>query len=74
MRAFEDLTLLRAFVSIVECGSISAAAPKLKAKDMSIHVVYAGQRVLSVRVSSFIDFAVRHLGTFPKVDRCRSLR
>ena len=30
MRAFEDLTLLRAFVSIVECGSISAAARQLR--------------------------------------------
>src|ERR1043165_4902824 len=30
MRAFEDLTLLRAFVSIVECGSISAGARQLK--------------------------------------------
>lgn len=30
MNAFEDLTLLRAFVSIVECGSISAAARQLR--------------------------------------------
>src|SRR6185503_3508043 len=30
MRAFENLTLLRAFVSIVECGSISAAARQLR--------------------------------------------
>ncbi|MDB6039832.1 MAG: Transcriptional regulator, LysR family, partial [Verrucomicrobiales bacterium] len=30
MRAFEDLTLLRAFVCIVECGSISAGARRLK--------------------------------------------
>src|SRR5438552_9672511 len=29
MRAFEDLTLLRAFVCIVECGSISAGARRL---------------------------------------------
>src|SRR5437763_5303866 len=30
MRAFEDLTLLRAFVCIVKCGSISAAARRLR--------------------------------------------
>lgn len=30
MRAFEDLKLLRAFVSIVECGSISAGARQLR--------------------------------------------
>ncbi len=30
MTAFENLFLLRAFVSIVECGSISAGARRLK--------------------------------------------
>src|ERR1051325_652697 len=30
MRAFEDLTLLRAFICIVECGSISAGARRLR--------------------------------------------
>src|SRR4051812_9870262 len=30
MRAFEDLNLLRAFVCIVECGSISAGARRLR--------------------------------------------
>src|SRR5579871_5570652 len=30
MKAFEDLTLLRAFVAIVECGSISAGARRLR--------------------------------------------
>src|SRR5437867_13141371 len=30
MRAFEDLTLLRAFDCIVECGSISAGARRLR--------------------------------------------
>ena len=30
MRAFEDLRLLRAFVCIVECGSISAGARRLR--------------------------------------------
>lgn len=30
MTAFEDLSLLRAFISIVECGSISAGARRLR--------------------------------------------
>ncbi len=30
MSAFDDLSLLRAFVCIVECGSISAGARRLK--------------------------------------------
>ena len=30
MTAFDDLSLLRAFVCIVECGSISAGAHHLK--------------------------------------------
>jgi DNA-binding transcriptional LysR family regulator len=30
MTAFDDLSLLRAFVGIVECGSISAGARRLK--------------------------------------------
>src|SRR5437660_1398492 len=30
MSAFEDLTLLHAFVAIVECGSISAGARRLR--------------------------------------------
>ncbi|MGA8478992.1 MAG: LysR family transcriptional regulator [Chthoniobacterales bacterium] len=30
MTAFDDLSLLRAFIGIVECGSISAAARRLK--------------------------------------------
>jgi DNA-binding transcriptional LysR family regulator len=30
MTAFDDLSLLRAFVCIVECGSISAGARRLK--------------------------------------------
>src|SRR5688572_21346323 len=30
MSAFEDLRLLRAFVSVVECGSISAGARRLR--------------------------------------------
>src|SRR5881394_2231310 len=36
MRAFEDLNLLRAFVCIVECGSISAAARRLRISQPSL--------------------------------------
>jgi len=43
--------------------------PKWKPKDLPIHVVYAGQRVLPTRVSAFIDFAVRHLSLVRKVDK-----
>ena len=50
----------------LKSGDLVQVLPKLKAKDMPIHVVYAGQRVLPVRVSAFIDFVVRHLGTFLK--------
>ena len=58
----------------IESGDLVQVLPKFKAKDMPIHVVYAGQRVLPVRVTAFIDFAIRHLETFPKVDTCRSSR
>jgi len=43
--------------------------PKWKGKDLPIHVVYAGQRVLPTRVSAFIDFAVRYLTSVQKPDR-----
>ena len=36
MRAFEDLTLLRAFVCIVECGSISAGARRMRISQPSL--------------------------------------
>lgn len=36
MRAFENLTLLRAFVSIVECGSISAGARSLRTSQPTL--------------------------------------
>jgi DNA-binding transcriptional LysR family regulator len=42
-------------------GELVQVLPKLKARDLPIHVVYAGQRVLPTRVSAFIDFAVRYL-------------
>jgi DNA-binding transcriptional LysR family regulator len=42
-------------------GELVQVLPKWKARDLPIHVVYAGQRVLPTRVSAFIDFAVRYL-------------
>jgi DNA-binding transcriptional LysR family regulator len=42
-------------------GALVPVLPRWKLKDVSIHVVYAGQRVLPARVSAFIDFAVRYL-------------
>jgi len=53
----------------LESGDLVRVSPKWKARDMPIHVVYGGQRVLPIRVSAFIDFAVRHLGAFLK-DKC----
>lgn len=44
-------------------GELMQVLPKWKAKDLPIHVVYAGQRVLPTRVSAFIDFAVRFLSS-----------
>jgi DNA-binding transcriptional LysR family regulator len=48
----------------LEAGTLVRVLPRLKAKDLPIHVVYAGQRVLPARVSAFIDFAVRYLVAF----------
>jgi DNA-binding transcriptional LysR family regulator len=50
-------------------GEFVQVLPKWKAKDLPIHVVYAGQRVLPTRVSAFIDFAVRYLATARKADQ-----
>jgi DNA-binding transcriptional LysR family regulator len=50
-------------------GELVQVLPKWKAKDLPIHVVYAGQRVLPTRVSAFIDFAVRYLSTPRKADQ-----
>jgi len=49
-------------------GELVRILPKLKARDLPIHVVYAGQRVLPTRVSAFIDFAVRYLTRGRKLD------
>lgn len=46
--------------------------PRSKARDLPIHVVYAGQRVVPTRVSAFIDFALRYLSPFRKTARIHS--
>ena len=53
----------------LDSGALAQVLPKWKARDVPIHVVYAGQRVLPTRVSAFIDFAVRFLSPFQKADR-----
>jgi DNA-binding transcriptional LysR family regulator len=50
----------------VAAGDLVNVLPNWKAKDLPMHVVYAGQRVLPRRVSAFIDFAVRYLLKFQK--------
>jgi DNA-binding transcriptional LysR family regulator len=45
----------------LESGELVLVLPKWKARDLPVHVVYARQRVLPTRVSTFIDFAVRYL-------------
>lgn len=50
----------------VATGDLVNLLPHWKAKDLPMHVVYAGQRVLPRRVSAFIDFAVRYLLKFQK--------
>ena len=42
-------------------GTLVPILQRWKPKEVSVHVVYAGQRVLPVRVGAFIDFAVRYL-------------
>jgi DNA-binding transcriptional LysR family regulator len=42
-------------------GDLVPILPRWKPKDLSVHVVYAGQRILPARVSAFIDFAVGYL-------------
>lgn len=42
-------------------GRLLRVLPNWHAKDLPIHVAYAAQRVLPVRVRSFVDFAVDYL-------------
>lgn len=53
----------------LDSGALVPVLPKLKARDVPVHVVYAGQRALPTRVSTFIDFAVRFLSAFQKADK-----
>lgn len=52
----------------LESGELVQVLPKWKARNLPIHVVYAGQRVLPTRVSAFIDYAVRYLTPTGKTD------
>jgi DNA-binding transcriptional LysR family regulator len=64
MAIFDDLALSRAFVSLVEQGSISAAArilPSWQGVPLPANIVYPGQRMLPARVRSFVDFAVSYM-------------
>jgi DNA-binding transcriptional LysR family regulator len=42
-------------------GTLVSVLPRWRPKDVMVHVVYAGQRVLPARVGAFIDFAVSYL-------------
>lgn len=42
-------------------GRLARVLPDWNARDLPIHVVYAGQRLLPARVSAFIDFAVSYM-------------
>src|SRR5436190_9465258 len=53
----------------LDSGDLVQVLPKWKGKDLPIHVVYAGQRVLPTRLSASIDFAVRYLTSVQKPDR-----
>lgn len=45
-------------------GDLVSVLPHWKAKNLPVHVVYAGQRILPRRVSAFIDYAVRELTSY----------
>ncbi len=49
-------------------GALVPVLPRWKPPELSVHVVYAGQRVLPARVGAFIDYAVRYL-TSERMDR-----
>lgn len=42
-------------------GRLVRVLPEWKARDLPIHVVYAAQRLLPLRVSAFIDYAVEYM-------------
>jgi DNA-binding transcriptional LysR family regulator len=45
----------------IRSGRLLRVLPNWRAKDLPMHVAYAAQRVLPVRVRSFVDFAVDYL-------------
>lgn len=49
-------------------GRLVRVLPDWKARDLPIHVVYAAQRLLPLRVSAFIDHAVSYMASELKVD------
>jgi DNA-binding transcriptional LysR family regulator len=53
-------------------GRLVRVLPKLKTKELPIHVVYLGQRLLPARVSAFIDFAVEYMMNELKQSRKRN--
>ena len=55
----------------IDAGRLVRVLPQWRAKDLPIHVVYAGQRLLPARVSAFIDFAVRYMMKELKVQGAR---
>ena len=42
-------------------GTLVRVLPQWKAADLPVHVIHAGHRLLPLRVSAFIDFAVDQL-------------
>lgn len=44
-------------------GSLVQLLPDWQPEDLPVHVIYAGHRLLSVRVSAFIDFAVKYFSS-----------
>lgn len=45
----------------LQAGRLVRLLPEWSARDLPVHVVYAGHRLLPLRVSAFIDFAVDYL-------------
>ena len=50
-------------------GSLVRVLPKWQARELPVHVVYPAQRRLSLRVRTFIDFAVNYMSTVLKPDK-----
>ncbi|HWL51647.1 MAG TPA: LysR family transcriptional regulator [Chthoniobacteraceae bacterium] len=44
-------------------GTLVRVLPEWKPQDLPLHVVYAGNRLLPLRTSAFIDYAVKELST-----------